>query len=130
MEAWGIVLMIVGVVLAGVATYLYNDGYDHKRVALVIGAVSIIGMVLSGAASQQDQADDAVNCSLYEESCPDYSGGLLPSLIRVVWNDLLKDMVVEIMLTVIACLIGFGIAKRTTREPLDERKPSIGFPED
>jgi hypothetical protein len=126
MEDWGLALAVLAPILAGVGSFLFNDGRDHKLVGLIGEGIGWASFGILGLAQQQQQADDQVDCSLYGRSCPDFSGGLLPWL----WDVLFKGMALEWAMMIGSISAGWFLAKLTRRRRADGRSAVIFPPED
>jgi hypothetical protein len=111
MEDWGLALAVLAPILAGVGSFLFNDGRDHKLVGLIGEGIGWASFGILGLAQQQQQADDQVDCSLYGRSCPDFSGRLWAMMIGSI-------------------SAGWFLAKLTRRRRADGRSAVIFPPED
>ena len=56
-----LVVTVAVALLAGVGSYLYNDGRDHSVVGLIALGLSGVGFLLSGVAGAQSAAEQQVD---------------------------------------------------------------------
>jgi hypothetical protein len=107
-------LTAVSAVLVLIGSFLYNDGHDHRLVALAVtgvGWLSVAVFQLTMAAHRPDANETAKTLA--------HPGHAF--FVDYLFKRLLEPMFVEFSILFVAGLVGLGIAKMTRRKPADGR---------
>lgn len=120
MASLGIVLTVLSALAAGLGTYLYNDGHDHKIAGKVSVVAGWLGWGISSWIGAEKSNREAYACTLYHQGCPEIPDSLLLAVLQFLWA-VLGSGLIEATAIIIACGIGYLLAILTRRTPQDGR---------